>query len=206
MTLRRMVSLRSIPALGLLVLAALIPSLATAGECVSGSSAAALQSSGPFAGMWKYTLTVTWDTGSQDLSHLTFDLGLDDCPCVCDEGVIRFDTPAGDSDGHLPSGEPCTVDYAGDFVCAGDPSIPEQDGPAVKWDPAEGDCEPGRTGTGTFCFYSLNGPGAAGPGELWIKFGQNTCTGPLTGDLPACNGCPTPIEPATWGAVKSLFE
>ena len=161
--------------------------------------------SGPFAGFWQYTLTVTWDTGSMyALSHLTFDLDLDDCPCVCEDDFWRFDNPAGESDGEDQNGDPCTVHWVGEFVCDGDPTTP-QDGPAIKWDPIENGCEPGTTGSGTFVLYSPHAPEPGDPRELWIKFDGLDCQGLVTGDLPGCNGCPTSVEPSTWGQIKNTF-
>jgi hypothetical protein len=186
----------------LMLLALAVP--ASSQDCVEGTITAEYQTSGPYALAWKYTLEVTWDAGAHGLSHLTFDLDLDSCPCICDP-VIFFDSPAGESNGEP---EPCTVHYAGDFVCHGDPAIPGQQGVAIKWDAISAGCEPGRSGTGTFVFYSLLGPGdpvTPTTDNLWIKFGPEDCSGVLSGRLPICDGCPLPVESTTWGHIKAVY-
>lgn len=176
------------------------------GGCsVSGTSTAVLMTDGPFAGLWQYTLVVSWDNGSPfALSHLTFDLDLDDCPCVCVDDFWIFDNPAGESAGEDADGNPCTVHYTAELLCTGDPSTP-QEGPALKWEPIEEGCAPGPVGSGTFIFYSPHAPETGDPRELWTKYDGLQCEGLLTGDLPGCNGCPVPVEPTTWGRIKNHF-
>ena len=38
-------------------------------SCVTGTSSAEFQNTGPFVGMWKYTIDASWDTGGGALSH-----------------------------------------------------------------------------------------------------------------------------------------
>ena len=94
--------------------------------------------------------------------------------------------------------------YEGRFECNGDPTTPP-DGPVIKFD-VVGNCDAPRAGTGTFCFYSpwppSNDPNPTD--NLWVKYGAGDCSGNLSGDLPTCEG-PTPVVPASWGAVKALF-
>lgn len=181
--------------LGLLASLQALPTSALAGNCISGTSVAELQTTGPFTGLYQYTLSVTWQTTGASLSHLTFDLGLDAC---CLPTTAVFDTPAGTSTGVKG---PC--EYSGELVCTGDPTLPEQQGSAIKWEPLD-ECDPGNSGTGDFIFYTLHMPGAPSPAQLWIKYGQDACSGPLTGDLPVCGA--TPVEGSTWGMIKALYE
>ena len=80
-----------------------------------------------FEGLWKYTLTGSWDLGlgAPALSHINIAPGLGACDCICEEGLIVFDAPAGtwceNFGGHC-------VDF--DFP------------PLAKWVTVEG--EPGR--------------------------------------------------------------
>ena len=48
----------------------------------------------------------------------------------------------------------CSVDYTATLECDGDPSIPNVSGILFKFEPIEGDCEPGNIGSGTIVFYS----------------------------------------------------
>ncbi len=204
---------RLIPALFLALLLSITGSHAVAGQlvvdppfCVQGTSEA-IQVWSPL-GEWEYTLTVEWDTGvPQALSHLTLDLGLINCACVCELEPFDFDSPAGSSDGE-DGGVPCTVLYDGFFVCDGDPSIPGSEGPVIKFEPFNGDCEPGPTGSGQFVYYSDWPPGeVVTPNQIivLIKYGGESCEGVLTGVLPICT-CPTSTRSASWGDIKRRFR
>jgi len=171
-------------------------------QCVDGTVTAELMDAGPFAGLWKYTVDFTWDT-PQGLSNVTLDCGFGACPEeVCDK-TFAFDTPAGHSDG-VP--DPCTVEYAGEFNCDGNPSAGIDD-PIVKWDAINTeDCEPGPTGTGTLCFYSELGPHPDAPLPIVIiKNGQNVCEGTIMGDCPIAP-CLVPTDEITWGGVKGKYH
>ncbi|MGH7340663.1 MAG: hypothetical protein ACREKH_09255, partial [Candidatus Rokuibacteriota bacterium] len=151
--------------------------------CVSGEMTAEVAPGPEFAGLYKYTLSVTWDLDQHDLSHLDFFLKLENCECICNQQFIQFGTPAG----HSSSGG-CDTEYAGEYVCMGDPALPPSFwAPAVKFEPSSG-CEPGLQGTGTFCFYSPMPPvqTAPQPDGLVIKHGQDICAGTLVGQVPGC--------------------
>ena len=162
---------------------------------------------GPYAGLYKYTITITWDVGVHDPSHLDILIGLDNCMCVCDPRLFRFPTPAGTSTG-INGGGACTVPYAGGYVCKGDPSIKDTTtGPAIKFEPDETLCSTDEAGTGTFVFYSPLPPSPIDiqPNAIAIKHGYDTCYGPIIGTLPMCD-CSVPSNNATWGKVKSFYR
>lgn len=165
-------------------------------QCVSGTVTADFQESGPHAGLWKYTMTVTWDL-PHGLSNITLDCGFGVCPGTACSKVFEFDAVAGTSTGEP---EPCTVEYAGEFNCEGNPSV-GIDVPIVKWDVISEDCQPGPTGSGTFCFYVNAGPHEDSPLPVTIiKDDLDVCSETITGDCPAV--CIVPVEETTWGAVK----
>jgi hypothetical protein len=182
-------------ALSLIV--AIVP--AVNAQCVTGTVTAELQTGGPYAGLFKYTAVLSWDT-DKGLSNITIDCGFGQCPeAVCAETFL-FDSPSGQSAGEGG----CNVHYYGEFNCQGNPSIDTMD-PAIKWD-AVGDCQPDNTGTATIWFYSSLGPqpGTAAPVFL-IKNGQNVCEGVLSGDCPAAP-CLVPAEDASWGQIKAKYR
>jgi hypothetical protein len=171
-------------------------------QCVSGTSTAELITTGPHAGLYKYTIDITWST-PQGLSNVTMDCGFGACPEESCTKIFEFDTPAGHSDGE-PSG--CLVDYAGEFNCSGNPSIGYTD-PIIKWDALDmGGCEPGPTGSATLCFYTELGPFPATQSPVFlIKDGQNVCQGMIAGDCPAAP-CAVPVQESNWGAIKALYN
>jgi len=172
------------------------------GECT-----AVVNPDHPTLGAWKYCVEVNWNTGRHALSHLDLLLGLEACPCVCEEFPFAAQDPAGVSTGESGQGEVCLVFYRAGWSCAGDPSL-GIGVPLIKFESiAQGDCEPGPVGEGTFCFYSNWPPVAvATPNELLaLKAGPNMVTGELTGVMPDCGCGMAPVESCTWGAVKAQF-
>src|SRR5262245_28872758 len=161
-----------------------------------------------FEGLWKYTLSGSWDVGQHALSHLDILLMLEDCPIICDAGVFRFASPAGQSTGEDSVGNPCTLFYSGSFLCNGDPSIPPSlREPTAKFQPTSGQsCSTTTEGSGTWFFYSILSPGpeTVHTGVIVIKHGNSACTGDVTGRLPTCQT--TAVEENTWGRVKMLFH
>jgi len=159
-----------------------------------------------FPGLYKYTLTVTWDVGVHDPSHVDILIGLTDCACVCDPRLFKFGSPAGTSTGVNGTGS-CTVPYSGLYACKGDPSIDAMTGPAIKFSPDETLCSTDETGTGTYVFYSPLPPSPVQvqPNAIAIKHGNSTCYGPLIGALPVCQ-CSVPASPTTWGHVKDIYR
>jgi len=174
---------------------------------ISAQVAVANPSDPAFPGLYKYTLTVTWDVGTHDPSHVDILLGLNDCACVCDPRLFRFASPAGTSTG-INGGGGCTVPYYAAYACKGDPSIKDQTtGPAIKFSPDETLCSTDETGTGTFVFYSPlpPGPSQVQANAIAIKHGIETCYGPLIGALPICD-CSVPASPTTWGRLKDIYR
>ncbi len=183
------------------------PAVALLTDCNSVSMTVTV--SGPNAGVYTYTVTGCWDVGQTALSHNDVLLMLGDCPCICDPGLFSFPDPAGTSTGEDETGAACTVNYIGEFLCAGDPAIPpELQMPAVKFEPAAGQtCQPTTSGCGTWTFYSLLAPGpdVVHSDAFVIKHGGDACTGDVSGPLPECN-CPTAVEQSSWGNVKGLYR
>ena len=176
-------------------------------DCISGTLTASISTDPGFENMYKYCLEVSWDLGRNDLSHLDIFLQLENCECICDSRYIQFDDPAGST---MSSGDDgsCINDYIGEYICIGDPSLPElMMGPAIKYEPKPSTCEPGLTGTGMFCFYSPMPPGPTTmvPDGLVIKHGQQGCSGDLLGVIPSCN-CYLQKEPGTWGELKATYR
>lgn len=190
-----------------LLFTAAIPAPAGAESCVTGTVTAEFNTDPAFPKLWKYCAEVSWDVGQFALSHLDMFLELPDCDCICNPLFLKFAQPAGHSTN--TSGEPCELDYLGEFVCKGDPSLPPEYGsPAVKFEPDPyATCEPGTSGYGTFCFYSPMPPLPATefPQGLAIKHGQEVCYGTLLGQMPSCD-CALPAGAPTWGSLKQLYR
>lgn len=156
---------------------------------------------------WCYTLTIDWDTGSQNaLSHmdLLLDTSSGTCTCADFSDALVWDDIIGSSNGD-PS---CTVDYTGGLECSGDPSIPGVDNILLKFEPIEEGCEPGVTGTGTFVFYSNLGPAPIDEDILSLvdKFANDSCFGMLSGDFPSMSCDPVDVRDTGWGHLKGAYR
>ncbi len=157
-------------------------------------------------GIYCYTLDVTWDMDSpHGLSH--FDLLVDGeaGTCTCDDidQYIAFDVIGGSSDGEGG----CTVNYYAELACNGDPSI-GMGGIMFKFEPEEGECEPGPTGSGSFFFYSdLEGvPVDEQSVTLVDKAAQEFCTGTLTGVFPGLECDPVTTVKRPFDSLKSVYR
>ena len=196
MTLRR--TLLSL--LLLVVLAAPAAAQVTATSTVEAGT-------GPWAEYWCYTIDFSW-SAPKSLSHLTTFVGLDGLECACDPGLFGFPTPAGTTTG-VEDGVVCTLEYYGEYICTGDPSLPGSISSlaAVKFDPIAEPCDAGKTGSGSVTFYSLIAPGpdTVHTGVIVVKEGQDVVTGDITGVLPA-QDCSLTTESSAWGGVKSRYE
>ncbi|MFO7610384.1 MAG: hypothetical protein R6X35_14560 [Candidatus Krumholzibacteriia bacterium] len=192
---------------GAVLTASLLGAGLASAQCSISGDIVAGPSGDPLLPAWEYTLTVTWDTGTPyALSHV--DLLLDavggTCFCADFAASLLLVNPAGSSDG--VGG--CTVPYDVHLECSGDPSIPGVDGILLKFEPAEGDCEPANTGTAVFVFYSDLDPVPVDEDILSLvdKYATEHCFGNLSGEFPgmACN--PVPDAGAAWGTVKGLYR
>jgi hypothetical protein len=158
-----------------------------------------------YEGYYEYCYHIYWDTteyGGQGLSHSTIFLALVGCECACDPIFIGHRVPAG-----LAYSDDCEIDMYSTFDCPGDPHFPI-DGPTMKFEPDESQCELGATGWMHVCYLSLFPPSEPQVFEdyLGIKFGLNIETGDLDGVLPTCDCSPNPVDSSSWGMIKALFE
>jgi hypothetical protein len=159
-----------------------------------------------FEGYFEYCYHIYWDTteyGGNGLSHSTVYLALAECVCACDTGYFDHRIPAGVGIGDGG----CDVDFLSEFDCEGDPHFPVP-GPTMKFEPVEGECEPGTVGWMHVCYYSLFPPteSTVFTDHLAVKFGQNVELGPLEGVLPYCECDPSATQVLSWGTLKSLYR
>ena len=160
-----------------------------------------------FEGLYKYTVTGTWDVTQFGISHIDFFLQLKDLECICDPRVVQFPIPGGTSDGTSDAG-PCVVTYTGKYNCKGDPTVPaELTAPTIKFDTDDGPCVGAVAGSGTWVFYSPFHPGpySEDPEGAAIKHGQGICVGMLRGTMPL-GDCATPASAKSWGGVKAMYR
>jgi hypothetical protein len=170
-------------------------------QCVEGAMTSELLTEGPRAGLYKYTLTLSWDT-PYGLSHVTLDCGFENCPAEACATEWFFDEPAGYGTGGDP--DDCDFEFEGSFLCGGDPSV-ELVQPVLKWDAIDTDeCEAGRTGSAVLSFYTHVGPVMHEVPIVIVKNGQEVCTGEIAGACPL--PCATPVEQMTWGTIKLEFR
>ena len=205
-----------ISVLGVALIAVSLAGFSTAAPCADADMTvtATFPNDVGFEGLYKYTISGSWDTGvSNGLSHISFLYELE-CPCICDTTeagsfFAQFPTPAGTATGEDSLGNACDVDFIGLHECQGDPTLPSNS-PAIKFELPEGQgCETTNTGTGTWCFYSPLPPLPVDTyvDAVMIKYGGNFCSGDLTGELPNCSSCaPVPTERATWGRIKVILS
>ena len=177
-------------------------------DCFIGGTITADSNPDPSGPTWMYTMVFTWDTGNNhSLSHANLLLDIAGGTCLCQDfmAAISWDDPVGYSDGYP---DDCTVDYQGFLECGGDPSIPGFTDILLKFEPVEGECEPGPTGTGTFVFYSNLHPAPIDEDILSVvdKHSNEYCIGHLSGDFPAMACDPVSNEGSTWGNLKGLFH
>ncbi len=190
-----------------MTVAVLAPPAAFAGSCISGTVTAG-PSDHPELGQYAYHVSMTWGPLQNGLSHWNLWLGHLECDPMCaGPSPFGFAAPAGFSGG-TGIVDHCTVNYAGELLCDGDPSI-HLPGPLIKYRPVAGQsCHPGKSGNGEFVFYSNwpPGPSQTVQNVLVAKFGNAApCSGPLTGPLPSC-GIPSGTERTSWGSIKGIYK
>jgi hypothetical protein len=153
---------------------------------ISGTSTATFLTDGPYAGWFLYEVNVEWNL-NRGLSH--WDLILKP-GCAKPDHLIEFPDPAGSS-----GAESGVVHWTGYFELKDKSLDPDLYNPLLKYEP-QGNDDDGKTGSGTFYFYSNILPEYKGPYQnvLVAKNGnQPDIWGDLTGAYPSC----TVPEPAT---------
>jgi len=194
--------------LGLTALIALTGFGSAQAQCLLTGDIQADLSGDPGLPMYKYTLTVEWDMDSSyGLSHLDLvtDIEGGTCGCLDFEDAITVPAIGGTSTGEGG----CTVEYETFLECSGDPSIPGVTGILYKFEPIEVDgCEPGPTGTGSFCFYSDLAPVPVDEEFLALvdKAGLTSCAGTITGVFPGMDCDPVPATIYGLDHLKSLYR
>jgi len=154
---------------------------------ISGESTAALETTGPYAGWYRYDFTVTWDLeAGAGLSHwdLLMKMG-----CAEPDHLYASDDPAGYSNSEEEPENMTAVSWTMSFLPGGDPTTGST-GPAIKYEHADNpSANPGPQGTGNFWFYSNVIPEfGTFENALVGKSGSGTVTfGTLTGDWPSCS-------------------
>jgi hypothetical protein len=108
---------------------------------IFGNVTASISGDPGFEGLYRYDVDVIWtiDPPAMDRADVFVQLeALDDsCSCV----VVRFDDPAGTSDGLDCNDGSCTVDYRGKFFCTSDVTSPfPNHGAAVRFKAIEATC------------------------------------------------------------------
>ncbi|MDD3641957.1 MAG: hypothetical protein PHQ19_00615 [Candidatus Krumholzibacteria bacterium] len=166
-----------------------------------------------FEGWYKYTVSGYWAVSGVEegggLSNFLFSLGME-CPCLCDpdyDAEIGFPAPAGTSTGEYDDAPCDNVEYIGEAECGGYEDITTDD--VIKFEVLAGECEPVDSGTGTWVFYSTLPPldDAVYGNAVMIKYGEMTCWGDLSGQLPDCWDCiSVGTSEQSWGATKTIYR
>jgi hypothetical protein len=187
------------------LLTTLIPGVVMAEFAINGVSTAELVND-PM-GKYKYTLEITWDTGTQyAMSHinLLIDTGAN-CTCGIIADGISFDAMNGSLYGNPND---CELDVYTELNCQGDPSL-GLSGIMLKFEPDETeDCEPDVTGQMTIVFYSNYRPAHIGQPNLALsdKFGQLSGFGNISGVFPALPCDTIDNDDTTWGSIKTHYR
>jgi len=175
-------------------------------DYIGGNATATRVTEPGLEGYWEYCITVNWDVsqypeGAHGQSHVSIVLGLEECIGYCGQSCFMFPDTVGVSDGV----DGCNVYYYAELDISGDPTISPTTS-TLKFEPYPAACEPDVAGTASVCFYSVFPPRAADhlPGSIWIKFGQFTDEGFITGSLPGCRTAAT--ENSSWSGIKRLFR
>jgi hypothetical protein len=152
-----------------------------------------------FEGLYKYTVTGSWDVTQYGLSHIDFFLTLKDLECICDPRVAQFATPAGTSNGEGDR----PVHRACRRVQLRAPEHSPELRATIKF-PVSRAGKRRRTGTGSSIAFPPS-PYSVDPEGVAIKHGQQVCLGALAGTMPM-GDCSTPAETKSWGGVKAIYR
>ena len=174
---------------------------------ITGHISGEMNLEAPELGFWRYTLSVTWDTGGKlALSHFNLSFGeSSECSCEDFETGLNWQEFLGWSTGLEPGEE---TGYRSLLECDGDPSMGLRD-PLLKLEPDQTSYKgPGVIGRGEVVFYSDYAPWRIKTENRFMsmKFGQESCYGPLTGMFPALPCDPTPETPKTWATIKQYYR
>ncbi len=177
------------------------------GESFLSGTISANLDDGSGYGTWKYTLRVSWDTGTKfGLSH--FDLIVDDgtnCACSEIDNAIAW----GGSPGFMVSEDgDCQMGMDKELNCKGDPSIGVYSS-LFKFEPNEGpDCQTGPVGELVIVFYSDFRPGRIADPNLFLvdKYANYSDFGMVTGWFPALPCDPVATEALSWASMKSIYR
>lgn len=189
-----------------LLLAGAAP-MVLAGPCSIDGDIVATATADPGLPTWAYTLTVSWDTGS-DATIDHFDLLMDSvcggCGCEDFQQTLTLVQPAGTATGV----DGCDVPFNVSLECGGDPMIPGATGLLLKFTPDENDCALAPAGTATVVFYADQPPVAVNEDILSLvdRWGNAACFGHLGGVFPAMVCDPVSSADTAWGSVKGMFR
>lgn len=198
---------KGLAVIGLIVL---LPVTLSAQNCeaIDITVTAAVSTDPGYEGLYKYTISGSWEvSGIGAVSYFLFSLG-PECPCLCDSSIssVQFPNTAGTSTGENIRENPCEARFNGFVECSG---LLETDDSVLKYEVLGASCYPVETGTGTWIVYSTMEPlpWAEYPNAVYVKYGDNVCTGTLAGQLPNCYECiQVSTESKSWGAVKSMYR
>jgi hypothetical protein len=165
---------------------ALAAAPAAAGNTIHGTSEVEITADPGFAGLYKYTLHLTWDLryGGQHSSHFYVRMG--GLTETCEANTVVFGDPAGTAPGD-DQGVPCDAAFGGEYFCKDLPWFPHFDQIAfAKFEQLDTDCQLPGEGSGTFSFYTHLAPGI--PGEhrytVGMRQGFSLAIGHIEGPLP----------------------
>lgn len=199
--------MKLLKAFAVTLLIAVIAPVAMAGPCSITGEIEATPNTDPGLPAWTYTLTVTWDTGT-DATIDHFDLLMDPvcggCGCEDFQQALTLVQPAGGATGV----EGCNVPFDSSLECEGDPMIPGATGRLLKFSPDESGCALAPGGTATVVFYSDQPPVPVNENILSLvdRWGYAACFGHLGGVFPAMACDPVPTDFKSWGTVKGLYR
>jgi hypothetical protein len=150
-----------------------------------------------FEGLYKYRIQFYWYMSGAPGSNFAFYVDLPSHTGICGPGEPVFASPAGQAPGSY-RGTPCLADFAGQYLCPGDPDIPWPEPKGVArfaW--VEGRCAPLASTLAAFCFYSQfpPAPPVPYPGGVAMRHGDYVTVGDIFGALPDPSGANPPGGP-----------
>jgi len=170
---------------------------------ISGRISAEPNLYNPQLGQWRYTVDVTWNTGSRHaMSHVNLLLGLGGCTCEDLRDVFYWVDGRGD----LREISDCPrIDSK--FECRGDPSLDIQE-PVYKFEfTTDRGCDPSSHGRMQVMFLADQPPAAITTPNAFLvgKYATRMITGQITGVFPALACNPVADQAMTWSRVKAGY-